>query len=52
MDEVPLLFIAINLVEYADVEHPVVKDEEDEGPFDERPVETFDSFLDEGGFIL
>ena len=48
----PPLFIAINLVEDSDVEHPVVDDEEEEGPFDKGPVESFDPFLDEGGFIV
>ena len=50
--EHPSLFVAIDLVEDADVEHPVVDDEEEEGPFDERPVESFYSFFDEGGFIV
>ena len=50
--EHPSLFIAIDLVEDADVEHPVVENQEDERPFHKGPVEAFDSFLDKGGFIV
>ena len=46
------LFITIDLVEDADVEHPVVDDQKEKSPLDKRPVETFDPFLDEGGFVL
>ena len=48
----PSLFIAIDLVEDPYVEHPVVDDQEEEGPFDKGPVEAFDSFLDKGCLIL
>ena len=46
------LFITIDLVEYADVEHPIVDDQKEKSPFDKGPVEAFDSFLDEGGLIM
>ena len=46
------LVITIDLVENTDVEHPVVDDQEEKSPFDKGPIQTFDSFLDEGGFIM
>ena len=46
------LFIAIDFIEDADVEHPVVDDQEEDRPFDERYIETFDAFLDEGGLVM
>ena len=44
--------IAIDLVENADVEHPVMDDEKEYRPFHKRPVESPDTFLDECSFII
>ena len=44
--------IAEGLVEDAQVEHPVVDDEEEDGPFHERPVEALHTFLDEGRLVV
>ena len=46
------LFIAIDFIKDTNVEHPVVDDQEEDRPFDERHIETFDAFLDEGGFVM
>ena len=46
------LFIAIDLVEDTDVEHPIVNNQKEKRPFDKRPVKPFDPFLDESGFIM
>ena len=45
------VFIAIDLIEDADVEHPVMDNEEEDRPFDERPIESLDTFLDKGGLV-
>ena len=44
--------VAVGLVEDAEVEHPVVDDQEEDRPLDERPVETLDALLDERRLVV
>ena len=44
--------IAIDLVEDADVEHPVVDDQKENRPLDKGPVESLDTLLDKGRFVV
>ena len=46
------LLVAVDFIEDADVEHPIVDDQEEYRPFDKWEVEALDALLHKGGFIV
>ena len=46
------LFIAIYLVQNANVEHQVVEQQKDDAPLDEGPVEPLETLLDERHLVI